>query len=1288
MILKTCPFAGKLARRFGALGGTLAAIVALASPAAAQTNGTFRSLGGTGQAGYQDGVQGFSAFSTPHGVAARGDGFIYIADSGNNAVRTLRLSDHLVDTYTTVNLNRPVGLVFDSLTNLFVANQGNSSIVKFDAFGNYRQIFRPSLTGGAITALAIDNNDYLYIAQQNGVVTRLSPSGFITDTFQAPADGRVHTFRGVAVAEDGSVYVSDAAQHVIWRYTGPGGSPELFAGIRGVPGKNQGERTFGQLNNPHNLAIAPNGSIVVADRGNHQLRAVSCEGVISVLAGIDPSRWFTFESPEVFPGWWDSTAEFAELRDPVGVTVDAAGNVFDTEVYYHLVRAGLNLNFPACGDEPLPNDPLTPVLSPNSGFFTNGVTVIVSSANGVPFGAGTTVRYTLDGSDPTQNSLAARIVDGEGQITLRGPIDVALLKVRVFNNGVPGPIVSGQPTVFEPVTVQLSPNQGFFPEGVQVRVTSASAGGFGPFVQIYYTTDLSDPDQNDTRVPIDNNGVATISLPGPVDLQHLRVRAFNNNVPGPIASGVAPVLPLPGLNPSSGYFITNVVITITNANNPGGLFPTGTRLFYTIDRTQPFQGSPEVPIVNGIGRLELTGPVNLENLSVRAFLGNTAGATVTGQPTSDLPNRISFGFEPPQEASSDFVAAPGQTFYAPVTLTIRPGQLMYGLQFGLNITNVTGPATAAYNQDFRSLLKRPHPEVAGAFIGIPPATLSSKFVFYTTNIIEGEVVRFTNVVLNFESLVMENEANRFLTVGWLERFTETNLYNTLQHDLIRFSSAHDILYNSSQGKVIAGAYSFVLPPNATDGQTYRIAITRPSANSDGIREDVFIETPNSPAIPIRAVQTVTIGERRYTVGDLAPFRWFNAGDFGDGNILNNDMEQIHQTVIYGINSPPEGSDMEGAIDSCCVDLNGTSLANSFDPTDGNDTTINRIAFGDGDLNIADLFVSFRRSLDPSLVWYERYWSNGVLRANAIPNTFRGQTTQLSASAFRNELPADADGGGLSAFSISEEPGVTFRVGGVKGAPGQVVEVPVYASVRGDRPIRTLLLNLKVSTLDGRAGIQQNVQFYPHPLLGGPTFGGGGNAGGYAAAWLNPNHPGLLGEVLIGTLLVTIPANASSSSAYLVQIEKASASPNGVGVLPSTTEDGIIIMSNRPGTGWNDGIPDAWRVQYFGQVADLSSAGERDADGDGVTNLREFQLGSNPKNSDDHMRVRAAISADRSMKLRFPTVAGRKYQLEVSDTLTPGSWTTVHSDILGTGSEVEVSSSSALRYGYYRVRVQE
>jgi sugar lactone lactonase YvrE len=1172
-------FARTIARRIASVATILAAAAALASPAHAQTtNALFVSLGGTGSAGFANGVQGISSFSTPHAVAAPGDGFLYIADFGNNAIRKLNLVDRVVSTFAVTSISRPVGVVFDSEKNLYVANQGSGRITKYSSTGTYLTSINSPATGGSISALAIDEIDYLYVAHLNG---------FHTDTYVGGAGSE---FRGVAVGGDGAVYASDAARHVIWKFTSQS-NPEVYAGTLNTAGEAITGFTTGQFNRPHNIAFAPNGALVVADRGNHQLRAVDCDGAITVLVGIDPDLWFVADSPDVFPGWWDSSPQFAELRDPIGVTVDTLGNVFDTEAYYHLVRGGLNVRFPACGEDP--------------------------------------------------------------------------------GSGVPGAI-----------SVQISPNQGFFEDAVTVVVSPAVGSTFGDGVQIYYSIDGTTPTQASNRAPI-QDGLARIELQGPIDLSSLRVRAYNNGVAGPVAQGQPIDIPLPGLNPPSGFFLTNVVITVTNVNSETGLFPAGARIFYTIDGSQPNQSSPEATITGGIGRITLTGPINLEELRVRAFVGNTGGATVQGGSTSDIPNIISFGFEAPQEASSDFVASPGQRFYAPVTLTIRPGQLMYGLQFGLNVTNLTGPAPANYTPGFESMLVKPVPP-SGAFAVIPPATLANRTVSVDPVIVSNNIIWVTNVYLDFENLVVTNSSNNLLMVGWLERYQATNLYNTLEHDLIRYSLPHDRLFVSQQGnQVVAGGYSFVVPATAAVGQTYQIEISRPSGNADGIREDVVIETPLDPNGPLRARQTVTVGDRRYIVGDLAPFRWFNAGDFGDGSIVNNDMEQIHQSVIYGVNNPPPGSDMEGAIDSCCVDTNGVNLAGSFQPWNGNDDTINTIGFGDGELDISDLYVSFRRALDPSLVWYERYWSAGELRANPIPNTFRGEISGFSASSFRNTA---TKGESVMGAASTVEPSVHFSVGAVLGNPGQTVEVPIYAQVKGPHPIKTLLLNLSVKTIDGRANLTENVSFWAHPLLGAPTLGGTGTTTGYGGAWIDPNHSGLYGNVQVGTLLVAIPANATASSAFLVSIEKVSASPNGVAKLPVTKSNAAIIMANRPNVGWNDGIPDQWRIQYFGTLADLKAAGDFDADGDGVSNGGEFQLGSNPTNPGDHLKVAGSILPNHTMKFRFPTAAGYKYQLLVSTNLT--DWNIVQENILGTGSEIELTSNSEAPLGYYRIQVQQ
>ena len=74
---------------------------------------------------------------------------------------------------------------------------------------------------------------------------------------------------------------------------------------------------------------------------------------------------------------------------------------------------------------------------------------------------------------------------------------------------------------------------------------------------------------------------------------------------------------------------------------------------------------------------------------------------------------------------------------------------------------------------------------------------------------------------------------------------------------------------------------------------------------------MYIATPTNGSLAggaVNSIKTVTVGQRKYIVGDVYPFRWFNAGDFGKTNLVNADVEQVFQSAVYGFNSPPFGSD--------------------------------------------------------------------------------------------------------------------------------------------------------------------------------------------------------------------------------------------------------------------------------------------------------------------------------------------------------------------------------------------
>src|SRR5262244_3165096 len=66
-----------------------------------------------------------------------------------------------------------------------------------------------------------------------------------------------------------------------------------------------------------------------------------------------------------------------------------------------------------------------------------------------------------------------------------------------------------------------------------------------------------------------------------------------------------------------------------------------------------------------------------------------------------------------------------------------------------------------------------------------------------------------------------------------------------------------------------------------------------------------------------------------------------------------------------------------------------------------------------------------------------------------------------------------------------------------------------------------------------------------------------------------------------------------------------------GVFAQTSIDLQVLM---PGSTVNDGIPDSWKIKYGFDINDPTVA-SADPDGDGLTNLQEYQLGTNPLNPD-------------------------------------------------------------------------
>jgi hypothetical protein len=563
--------------------------------------------------------------------------------------------------------------------------------------------------------------------------------------------------------------------------------------------------------------------------------------------------------------------------------------------------------------------------------------------------------------------------------------------------------------------------------------------------------------------------------------------------------------------------------------------------------------------------LEFTGTGS--GVSTNVIIEGTNTIVIVGT------NVVSLGFVS-GEASSDYVGAAGQTFYVPTTLTIAPGQPVYSFQMSLSVTGETGVVLDPLESRFHSMLLMPT---------IIPNV-------------------YTTIEPNYEFL---NSSLNLLGIGWFERQGSTNLYPANSQDLITYSLAKNNLFPKSGNKIVMGAYGFKIPTTALDTDTFRVALRNPSGSSDGVSQPVPLRIPTDNGLgagTLNTIKRVTLASRSYLVGDSTPFRWFNAGDFGDFQLVNTDVADLFQTIEYGLNEPVSDSDLFNAEDSS----DGSSPTVSF----GDDISINNVIGWDGSLNVDDLWVTFRRSLDPSLKWFARYWSNGVLNVVEVPNTLAGGFETAAAPAKSKSITK-------SAALVGPRPAARLTSGDASATAGQTLEIPIQLSVTPGYAARVAIVSVSLEPLDGSPVVTVPIQFSTTPAMQNPEFVHSRSANHYAAAWLNHTIPGVAGDSLFAILTVQVPANAGSRAAYRVVFNHFSASPNGVALFDASTSPGLILLSDRSASTWNDGIADAWRLRFFGSIYASDSAVSADADGDGVINWTEYQNGTDPTDVNSH-----------------------------------------------------------------------
>src|SRR6185295_3637021 len=129
---------------------------------------------------------------------------------------------------------------------------------------------------------------------------------------------------GIAVATDGTIYVADAGDSNRIRKLTTEGVVTTLAG--GNEGFSDGNGLAASFNTPSSLALDARGNLYLADTSNNRIRKITPQGDVSTIAGDGTA------------GYIDGSAAQARFNGPVGVAVDAQGNVFVADTYNDRVR--------------------------------------------------------------------------------------------------------------------------------------------------------------------------------------------------------------------------------------------------------------------------------------------------------------------------------------------------------------------------------------------------------------------------------------------------------------------------------------------------------------------------------------------------------------------------------------------------------------------------------------------------------------------------------------------------------------------------------------------------------------------------------------------------------------------------------------------------------------------------------------------------------------------------------------------------------------------------------------
>lgn len=629
----------------------------------------------------------------PSGVVLDGAGNMYIADSLHNMIRLVTASTGIISAFagsgtqgipeegvlaTSTNLNMPTGVALDGAGNLYIADTGNNAVRKVvlstgiittvagngsKGDSNANQV---GDNGPAIAAnlngpwgVTVAANGDLYIADSGnnrirlvdistGIITTVAGVGIIDPNGSGTysGDGQAATAAGInhpyAVAFDaaGDMYIPDSGNNVVRKVVA--GIISTFAGTGAEGfGGDGGPAAEALLNAPAGVIVDAAQNLYISDTSNNAIRKVSTAGNITTIIRNGNGQYIWYTTPATI-------LSIRALSGPIGLALDGQGNLYFADYLYMRVREVQgNVSLMDFTGTPVRNgDTSTPMpqMIENDGNAAVDLGIATAATNAkVDSASSTCGQAPLVLSVDESCIVGADFAPTASGSPLFGNITVAAQSVNAVNppylvTGVNPPylniVLAGDATARNSTTtvVTSNPNPSNFGQSVTFTVTVTTGTGTGALSGTVSILDTTTGTTLEAAGALNLSGVATFTISSLAVGSHNITASYNSSGSDVLhfASTSAPITQVVNeqtgttlsSNPNPSAVGASVVFTAhVTTPNGGGVSTDGDTVIFTDTTAGAVLGSST--LLNGTATLSVSSLTYGSHAVVAAYGGNS-----------------------------------------------------------------------------------------------------------------------------------------------------------------------------------------------------------------------------------------------------------------------------------------------------------------------------------------------------------------------------------------------------------------------------------------------------------------------------------------------------------------------------------------------------------------------------------------------------------------------------------------------------------------------------------------